>query len=149
MFLIELLLVPGICCLVIGATLAIVDFFTSTGLKKTCTKTVNGAYVGNETVRVGNRSNHNTIVYDLAKYGVGDETITARMGISRGIRLSTPIGAPLVVHYDPDNPSKCWGHTPDIEVGSSKDKIGLAKWISIAGVVLLVLFAVIELTGIA
>ncbi|MBO4365799.1 MAG: hypothetical protein J5804_05855 [Eggerthellaceae bacterium] len=101
--------------LLILVTLAITETIVQARSNKRCTATANGTYAGSEIVHIGHGRDRETIVYELAEFYANGRTFTARMRTARGIGMTTAEGIPIVVHYDPDNPSFCWGHTPGME----------------------------------
>ncbi len=109
------LLLIGFVLLLILVTLAITESIVQARSNKRCTAIANGTYAGTETVRIGRGRNRETIVYELGKFFANGQTVTARLRMARGIGMKTSVGDPIVVHYDPNNPSFCWGHAPGEE----------------------------------
>ncbi len=110
--------------LLILIPLTIVEIVAQKRLEKRCTAIANGTYAGTKVMKSERRSHNNKgepapLVFEQVRYYANGKELVTSPGLTHGITSKTELGAPLVIHYDPNVPTYCWAHTPSAKIGAS------------------------------
>ncbi len=132
-------LIAGVFALIAGVVLFPIGLYTEKvtvkRLFQRCSAVTRGAYAGTDAVRRGSK----TITYEMARFEADGNAYTYRLSHTQGIGFTTEYGAPLIVHYDPNDPSVCWASTPEEDAGGPQGVV-VMKWLGlgllVGGVVL-------------
>lgn len=99
----------GICAVIFG----LIVYYASLKQLKGCTAHTVGAYVKHDkyyqTGTASNKASDKQVSYaPVVRYEVDGEVYESFSAYSEGINMGTSVGSPVIVNFDPDNPSRCW-----------------------------------------